>query len=185
MSVKIERADRRLYFRGNTYPIKDAIKAIGGQWDPDQKAWWVGTVKKAEAEALIASAKPGPSEREKETVDLNSYVIRGRCEITNASGKKVGYYILAKGNKPDGTPYMKCCFRDGSKVFWAKDPSKAENVKMYREAVSINKLKIFAEKYQAETRGEVECRDCARWCTCGKSFCHHHHDGCERCGEER
>lgn len=27
--------------KGNTYPVKDALKAIGGRWNPDQKVWMV------------------------------------------------------------------------------------------------------------------------------------------------
>ena len=26
---------------GNTYPIRDAIKKLGGKWDADRKAWVV------------------------------------------------------------------------------------------------------------------------------------------------
>lgn len=26
---------------GNTYPIRDAIKSLGGKWDPERKAWIV------------------------------------------------------------------------------------------------------------------------------------------------
>lgn len=26
---------------GNTYPIKDQIKAFGGKWDAESKSWWV------------------------------------------------------------------------------------------------------------------------------------------------
>jgi hypothetical protein len=26
---------------GNTYPIRDAIKSLGGRWDPQRKVWIV------------------------------------------------------------------------------------------------------------------------------------------------
>jgi len=51
---------KRLYAVGNTYPIKDALKRIGAKWDADAKAWWVGTAKRGELEALLAE-QPAPS----------------------------------------------------------------------------------------------------------------------------
>ena len=41
---------------GNTYPIKDQIKALGGKWDADQRAWMVPANKAEEAKALVANA---------------------------------------------------------------------------------------------------------------------------------
>ena len=26
---------------GNTYPVKDSLKALGARWNPDQKAWMI------------------------------------------------------------------------------------------------------------------------------------------------
>jgi hypothetical protein len=53
----IERAGARVYFLGDTYPLKDRIKSLGGHWDGDRRAWWVGARKLAEAEALVAGAE--------------------------------------------------------------------------------------------------------------------------------
>lgn len=41
---------------GNTYPVKDQIKALGGRWDADAKAWRVPADKADEARALVAGA---------------------------------------------------------------------------------------------------------------------------------
>jgi hypothetical protein len=41
---------------GNTYPVKDALKALGGKWDPKTKGWRVPTEKAAEATKLVAAA---------------------------------------------------------------------------------------------------------------------------------
>ena len=48
---------------GNTYPVKDAIKALGGRWDAQRKIWMVPVRRAAEARALvsggqISAAKP-------------------------------------------------------------------------------------------------------------------------------
>src|SRR3990167_1088102 len=56
--VTYETVGARVYVRGNTFAIRDAIKAAGGHWDGEQKAWWVGATKRVELEAAIASAKP-------------------------------------------------------------------------------------------------------------------------------
>lgn len=41
---------------GNTYPVKDQIKALGGRWNPDQKAWMVPADKADAARRLVAGA---------------------------------------------------------------------------------------------------------------------------------
>lgn len=41
---------------GNTYPVKDAIKAMGGRWDAAAKGWRVPADKAAQAQGLVASA---------------------------------------------------------------------------------------------------------------------------------
>lgn len=41
---------------GNTYPVKDAIKSLGGRWNPDIKSWMVPDAKADEARKLVAGA---------------------------------------------------------------------------------------------------------------------------------
>jgi hypothetical protein len=41
---------------GNTYPVKDALRAIGGRWDAALKGWRVPAAKAAEAQALVSGA---------------------------------------------------------------------------------------------------------------------------------
>lgn len=41
---------------GNTYPVKDQLKALGGRWDTDRKAWMVPDEQAAAAQALVAGA---------------------------------------------------------------------------------------------------------------------------------
>lgn len=54
MAVTIEKVGSRVYFAGNTFPVKDAIKGMGGHWDGDRKQWWVGAAKMKAAEELVA-----------------------------------------------------------------------------------------------------------------------------------
>lgn len=30
---------------GDTYPLREQLKSLGGQWDPDRKGWWVPGVR--------------------------------------------------------------------------------------------------------------------------------------------
>lgn len=41
---------------GNTYPVKDAIKALGGRWDAVVKGWRVPAEQAPKAQALVAGA---------------------------------------------------------------------------------------------------------------------------------
>lgn len=41
---------------GNTYPVKDQLKALGGRWNAAGKAWMVPAEKAAEAQALVGGA---------------------------------------------------------------------------------------------------------------------------------
>ncbi len=41
---------------GNTYPVKDSIKALGGRWDAAAKGWRVPVTEAARAQALVAGA---------------------------------------------------------------------------------------------------------------------------------
>jgi hypothetical protein len=41
---------------GNTYPVKDKLKSLGGKWDAITKAWMVPDDKAEEARKLVADA---------------------------------------------------------------------------------------------------------------------------------
>ena len=60
--ITISRTGRRSYLQGNTFPIKAAIKAAGGHWDSEAKAWWmsddVAAHRIASEAASQASAHP-------------------------------------------------------------------------------------------------------------------------------
>lgn len=45
---------------GNTYPVKDALRALGGRWNATAKGWDVPADKAAEARVLVTSATPQP-----------------------------------------------------------------------------------------------------------------------------
>lgn len=41
---------------GNTYPVKDQIKAMGGKWDAASKSWMVPDDKAEQARALVGAS---------------------------------------------------------------------------------------------------------------------------------
>jgi hypothetical protein len=43
---------------GNTFPVKDKLKALGGKWDADNKVWKVPDDKEQEAKAIVAAGLP-------------------------------------------------------------------------------------------------------------------------------
>ena len=61
---------------GNTYPVKDAIKALGGRWDAVAKGWRVPADKAAQAQALVAGA---PKSAPRAAGSARSYAPRTTC----------------------------------------------------------------------------------------------------------
>lgn len=41
---------------GNTFPVKDQLKALGAKWNPDEKAWMIAEGKAEQARAIVAGA---------------------------------------------------------------------------------------------------------------------------------
>lgn len=173
-TLTIEKAGRRYYVLGNTYPMRDQIRAAGCRWDDERRAWWTG--KQAVAQELVQGAVAAPVV---EIVPLDATVITGRARYNNKT-----YYVLWAGTTSAGTPGAKLCFRDGSRIFWAKAGVPVEILTRYDRPRSIAQLRAYAEQRKAEQAGTVECPVCVRHCRCGTGFCHHHHDGCDRCGAE-
>lgn len=78
---------------GNTYPVKDALKALGGRWNADRKAWMVPADKAVEAQRLVGGAS-------KPAYDSWSRPAAPRAPARR-SGKPAGY----DRNHPSGDPY--------------------------------------------------------------------------------
>lgn len=77
--ITLSRENSRIYIVGDTYSIKSQIKAIGGHWDADRKAWWVGLAKAEAVEKLVEStsaAAATPGERKPE--DPHSIRLTGK-----------------------------------------------------------------------------------------------------------
>lgn len=78
---------------GNTFPVKDGLKAMGGRWNPDQKMWMVPLSKLGAAEALVASV-PVPVAKEK--VEIGGLGgIMALFETAKGKGKKSPFIVLS------------------------------------------------------------------------------------------
>jgi hypothetical protein len=85
---------------GNTYPVKDQIRALGGSWDAAARGWRVPADRAEEARAIVASAPAGRSSNR-----------RGRSRYVSnytrfASGAE--YYVNKRGRCEDA-PCCGCC----------------------------------------------------------------------------
>jgi hypothetical protein len=48
---------------GNTYPVKDSLRALGGRWDPSAKGWRVPSDRAEQARSLVSGAPSGTYHR--------------------------------------------------------------------------------------------------------------------------
>lgn len=138
--MSIESIGSRLYVTGNTYGIKDRLKAIGCHWDADRKQWWIGKAKQAELAAIVSTvaAQTTANGYVKPTADeLSSKPCSGKVEY---KGKT--YYVVGQS---DRTGKLHLTVLDCSIEFWA-DSSACNWVKRYQART----------QFQGYSRGNVE-----------------------------
>jgi hypothetical protein len=56
--TQTEDGDAPVQIRGNTYPIRDQLKLLGGRWNADDKVWEVPASASANALALVKAQPP-------------------------------------------------------------------------------------------------------------------------------
>lgn len=156
MSITIESAGRRHYLLGNTFPLRDQLRAAGAKWDPERKAWWTG--KRDVAEQLVAKLAAAPAG---ETSSSGAAEQSGPGESATVAGKaeyKGRTYYLAGRVDRGRTHYddrvdavttrdgAKCLLisRDGKLQFWAAR-GEIRVIKTYDKPTTIGRLKRFAE----------------------------------------
>lgn len=127
--IKTERVGARVYVSGDTYPIKDQLKAIGchpekgedGRW-----RWWIGAAKKSSLDAILVVAARGDSPvsaAEAELAGCGPGVIAGalesesRTEITPEKPREDPGKIrlTGKGEYKGRTYYVGAYTKDGSR----------------------------------------------------------------------
>ena len=179
MNITVSREGRRSYIVGQTYAAKDAIKAAGGHWDGDRRAWWLGSHETATALVERLSASPAQDDAALQQDRL----VRDRSNIMGrATYQGRTYYIVGEGRSERG-PWLRLLFRDGSRTFFAAS-SEVEVIKMYRETMTLAAIQRYAERMKDErVMGECSC-DCHGSSDDMGSGGLAKFDGCDRCGCE-
>ena len=173
--ITIEQSGTRVYLRGDTYSAKDQIKAIGGHWDGDARAWWVGTAKAAEARELVErlasqpAAAPAPAAAD--APPARQY-LAGKCMY---KGKKA--YIagrLVRGRTQWDDRVAEVTSRDGQSVMlvgwsgrtWWANRSEISEVSAYAKPKTLAGLQRFAER--CRENGGTHPEACPN---CGSTSC--------------
>lgn len=190
--ITLQSTGTRIYVVGNTYGIKDAIKAAGGHWDGERRAWWVGQAKAAEIARVVREAAtqtqtqaPAPSpdaSRGDRTPDRDAKV------KARATYKGQDYYVLAETR--DGAKLLLAA-RNGQFQFWAETASTQitktygrENYRTGRdEYPTLGSMMARADKWRhmsaedrTEAREDAEARSSGEACPCSGGAC--------RCGTD-
>lgn len=110
MPTELRREGRRTYLLGAPYGAREALKAAGAHWDPDRKAWWIGSHERAmELAAQIDATEAEPAH----TGLRDGDVLLGRGRYRGR-----GCLVLWVGETKAGRR-CKCATMDGSRIFWA------------------------------------------------------------------
>lgn len=168
VTLKIESS--RVYFEGNTYSVKDQIKDIGGNWDKDRRAWWVGKVKLAAAQKLIESlGSPDGGQVEPKATETPEDRSMKRC-LGKVKYKDRTYFVIGASNK---TNRMYLTTLDCKIAFWAHT-DQCEWLRRYEEShgdrygkqtyPTVGSIRKFVERNKKEQetikRGEIPAGYC-------------------------
>ncbi|HKY40745.1 MAG TPA: hypothetical protein VJN18_32645 [Polyangiaceae bacterium] len=158
-TITIQSEGRRHYLIGNTYPIKDKLRAAGAKWDSDRKAWWTGKRDLAEQLASGASAEAAPAAESGSSPSASREAPgEGAIVAGRATYKGKTYYVAGRVERGrthyddrasavtsrDGSRIL-LLFRDGSSQFWAARGD-VQIGKTYDRPQTIGRLKRFAEE---------------------------------------
>lgn len=165
--MKIEQTGQRIYLLGDTYPVKDQIKAAGGHWDPDRKAWWVGVAKRAEMEALSAKlGNPGNGNGQSANGGQREpQPLRDGDTIIGKAEYKGRHYILVWEGQTKRGYAAKLAFTDGSQTFWASQGEYKVEKRFGggdRDDMTFGHYRRFCEQAQAARKEESASKVVAR-----------------------
>lgn len=195
MSITLQTEGRRTYITGNTYPVRDRLRALGAHWDGERKAWW--TAKRDAAEQLVGQLNAQPAadqpktERQESSGQPYEGEVRGQVEYRGRQ-----YYVRWAGRTSRGTDACRLVTRDGKVDCWA-DAAECRWTKRYEQRGAYGKvderygsyptlagIQRFIARDQRETKETgIDCWMCRREAARG-NLRMHLHDGCEACGAE-
>lgn len=163
MSIGTEKIGTRVYVTGNTYAVKDRLKAAGCHWDGERRQWWIGAAKQAAIAAIVGGLDGQPAPKE----DLSTRRVYGKVRY-----KERSYYVIGHGNSR-----VRLTVLDASIDFWADESAcqwekqyaprqergaygRPTGREVYQTLGSIQRF-VAAEK-KARDNGEPVCAECGR-----------------------
>lgn len=168
-TVATETIGRRIYITGNTFPLKEALKSAGCQWDSERRQWWIGAGKQAEIDAIISA--PPPKE------DLSTKRLYGKAQY---KGRE--YYMLGESQ----TGKYRLTVLDGSIDFWA-DKAQCTVTKTYQarerrwrgkvvgtDYTTLASIRRFIAQQKNPATAREQCNECGSWKNAGED--------CRDCG---
>lgn len=181
MTITTQTEGRRTYIMGDTYPIRDTLRAGGAPWDADRKAWWLGDRDRAAALAAKIGPATEPTNAPAEAPCTNA-TVAGRAVYKGKTYYIAGRVVrgrthwddrVAAVTTRDGAKIM-LYSRDGKCKFWAPlpqygavvkvgaapDPSAAQITKTYDKPQTIGSLRRFAAEARDGFPGRTTCYMC-------------------------
>lgn len=192
-----ETVGRRIYILGNTFPVKDRISALGGTFDGERRAWWIGTSKREKVEQLVAELNTAPTTQSAENpAQSGPYTgpVRGKAKYQDRE-----YFVRYAGRTSRGGEAFHLVTGDGKNSFWA-DASAVQWTKRYEKRGAWGKidnergsyptlegLQRFKERNAREAKATgIDCWKCRQMHEKGAAaYREHLHDGCDVCGAEQ
>lgn len=190
-----ETVGQRIYIVGNTFAVKEKIKAaLRPNFDDDRRQWWVGTGKRAQVEKLIAelNAQPPPGQSSAESEPYTGAVV-GKAKYNGRD-----YFVRWAGRTTRGSDAFHLVTGDGKLSFW-KDAAECQWTKQYEKRGRFGKLdpergsyptlagiQRFKERNAREAKATgIDCWKCRQVAERGEAALREHlHDGCDVCGAE-
>lgn len=176
ININIDSKGRRVYLRGDTFPLRDRLREIGARWDPAERAWWVSSDKRDRMERLVESAdRPAPDQTEP----------TDRLVGARANYKGRPCYVAARESADDDDGVSLVTTRDGSRMLlvshdgtrqWWASATDVRVTKQYQAPMTIGSLRDYAMRakngeedlsysaYLAEIEGaeDMDCFTAAR-----------------------
>lgn len=155
-TITIERVGQRIYLRGDTYAAKDQIKGIGGHWDGETRAWWVGMAKAAEARELLERLASQPAAAVESSADdppARQY-LAGKCQYKGRKAYIAGRLVRGRTQWDDRVAEVTS--RDGQSVMlvgwsgrtWWAPLAEVSDVSAYSRPKTLAGLKRYADECQ-------------------------------------
>lgn len=116
ISIATEKVGARIYVTGNTFAVKDRLKAAGCHWDGERKQWWIGVAKADKISGIVGQLDG--AEAPKESLD-------DRRVYAKVQYKGRTYYVVGESGDR-----CRLTVLDGSLDFWT-DKSACSLLKEY------------------------------------------------------